>query len=318
MSIDASAYADPNYFNVSIQTPMLVGIAGGAQAGKFEVCEFLMNKFKGSHHETKVAIISLTDFYRELTADERLVFESGKFNLDHPNVFDFDLLEATLKKLLHSKEAEVPVWDPATHSRKGTRVLHAVDVLLLEGTLALYPKNLRDLMFMKVFLDVDSDSRLLRRAKKLTEGNGRTMGIKELLTEYVNFVKPMFDEFVAPSKKYADIIIPRGYENTPALQVLEHHLEDHLHTRSKASNTTSTVSAASAASPLSSSSASSSPLPINTLSSSNSSIGQLSSPGKKLDNSNDLDRTASPLSIKSNHTDVLATSAESRYKDIPE
>ncbi|KAI8339591.1 uridine kinase family-domain-containing protein [Chlamydoabsidia padenii] len=303
MSIDASAYSDPNYFNVSLQTPMLVGIAGGAQAGKFEVCEFLMNKFKGSHHETKVAILSLTDFYRDLTADERIQFERGEFNLDHPNVFDFDFLEITLKRLLQNKAADVPVWNHATHSRKGLRRIHAVDVLLLEGTLALYPKNLRDLMFMKVFIDVDSDQRLIQRAKKLTQGNGRTMAIKELLTEYVNFVKPMFDEFVAPSKKYADIIIPRGYENKPALQVLEHHLEDHLHTRSLSTTTTTTTSSPASLS-------SSTPLAIDT----NTKL----SPVKKLDNSNEFERSSSPLSIKSNHTDILAISAESRYKDIPE
>ncbi|KAI8096752.1 uridine kinase family-domain-containing protein [Halteromyces radiatus] len=303
MSIDASAYADPNYFKVSLQTPMLVGIAGGAQAGKFELCEILMSKFKGSH-ETKVAIISLTDFYRELTPDERVLFESGDFNLDHPNVFDFDLLEFTLRRLLQNKDADIPLWDHAKHTKVGVRKIQAVDVLLLEGTLALYPKNLRDLMFMKVFIDVDSDQRLIRRTKKLTEGTGRTMSIKELLSEYVNFVKPMFDEFIAPSKKYADIIIPRGYENLPALQVLEHHLEDHLHTRAKVTSTSSSSSLSSSATTSSS------------LGNSYQNRHYISPVGKR--NSIDVDRTTAPISIKSNHTDILATSAESRYKDIPE
>ncbi|ORZ17734.1 uridine kinase family-domain-containing protein [Absidia repens] len=311
MSIDSSAYSDPDYFKVSLQTPMLVGIAGGAQAGKFEICEFLMNKFKGSHHETKVAILSLTDFYRELTPEERIRFESGDFNLDHPNVFDFDLLVSTLKRLLQNKDADIPVWDHASHSRKGWRKIHAVDVLLLEGTLVLYPKDLRDLMFMKVFIDVDSDQRLIQRTKKLMNGSGRTLTIKELLTEFVTFVKPMYEEFVAPSKKYSDIIIPRGYENTAALKVLESHLEDHLHTRAK-------NSVSNTASPSTSTAPSSTSFSIQTNTISASGGGSSLSPVKKVDGSGDVDRASSPLSIKSNHTDILAISAESRYKDIPE
>ncbi|CAO3598289.1 unnamed protein product [Absidia cylindrospora] len=190
--------------------------------------------------------------------------------------------------------------------RKGSRRIHAVDVLLLEGTLVLYPKNLRDLMFMKVFIDVDSDQRLIQRTKKLMNGSGRTLTIKELLTEFVTFVKPMYEEFVAPSKKYSDIIIPRGYENTAALKVLESHLEDHLHTRAK-NSTSNTVTP---------SSTTSSPIQINTNSATGG--GSSLSPVKKLDGSSDADRASSPLSIKSNHTDILAISAESRYKDIPE
>ncbi|CAO3625838.1 unnamed protein product [Cunninghamella echinulata] len=276
MSIDPTAYADPSYFKFALQNAMIVGIGGGAQASKFQICEILKNKF-GGDNKTKVAILSLNDYYRELTTpEEKKLFDSGEYNLDHPDAFDFDLLESTLKSLLQRQPVDIPVWDHSKHQKIATRRIEAVDIILLEGTLILYSKKIRDLMFMKVFVDVDSDQRLISRVKKLTEGDGRIMSIKDVLNEYVNFVKPMFDEFIAPSKKYSDIIIPRGYKNTAALQVLEHHLDDHLRAQAKNSS---------------------------------SSMGRTES--------NDTTGSSIPT-IKHHHTDILASSAESKYKDIPE
>ncbi|KAI7868729.1 uridine kinase family-domain-containing protein [Spinellus fusiger] len=225
MSIDPSAYADP-------RSPMLVGVAGGSDAGKGDVCQLLKNSIS-THYTAKVVVLSLTDYYCELTTEERALFEQGRFNLDHPNVFDFELLETTLKSLLAGKPTDAPVWDKVLHKRADTQRIDPSDVIIIEGTLLLYTKSIRDLMFMKLFIDVDSDQRLTRRVQKAKTRNERTMTIKELLTEYVEFVKPMFDDFVLPTKKYADIIIPRGVENTPAIQVMVHHLEDHLKSRSK-------------------------------------------------------------------------------------
>ncbi|ORX59533.1 P-loop containing nucleoside triphosphate hydrolase protein [Hesseltinella vesiculosa] len=240
MSIDASAFKDPSLFMLSLKTPMIVGIAGGAQAGKFLMCKHLKDRL-ANYPKTRVVILSMTDFYRDLTKEEHDLFESGELNLDHPNMFDFDSMETTLKNLLKNEPVTVPQWDHRSHSLACKQTMQPADVILVEGTLALYPKSLRDLMFMKVFIDVDSDQRLTRRTQHLVTGEGRVVSLNQMLSEYVNFVKPMFDEFVLPTKKYADIVIPRGVENLVALQVLENHLEDHLKKRAKLSIDTQSV-----------------------------------------------------------------------------
>ncbi|KAG2223627.1 hypothetical protein INT45_009986 [Circinella minor] len=228
MSIDSTRYADPSYFKVSIQTPMVVAVAGGCNSGKRDVCDSLIQRLSETY-SAKTAIISLTDFYRELTEEERSLYEQGKFNLDHPTAFDFDLLQQAIMSLLSGNSTTIPVWDDEHHTKVGTRLIEPVDVILVEGTLVLYPKSLRELMFMKVFLDVDSDQRLTRRVSK---PNRRGLSIDQVLIEYVEFVKPMFEDFIWPTKKFADIIIPRSYENKTALKVLGNHLEDHLKKRS--------------------------------------------------------------------------------------
>ncbi|KAK4520814.1 uncharacterized protein ATC70_006694 [Mucor velutinosus] len=230
MSIDPTKYADPNYFKVSLKTPMAIAVAGGADSGKKAFCEALTSRLS-KKHATKVALISLTQFYRELTPSERIKYEAGELYTDHPDVFDIDLLKETIRSILSGKPTTVPEWDASNHTRKGTRVIEPVDVLLVEGTLVLYQKELCDLMFMKVFIDEDSDERLARRVRKTKVRNGRVLTIKELLVEYVEKVKPMYEEYILPSKKSADIIIPRGVENTIALQVMTNRVEDYLEFR---------------------------------------------------------------------------------------
>ncbi|KAI7904001.1 uridine kinase family-domain-containing protein [Cokeromyces recurvatus] len=230
MSIDHTKYTDPNYFKVSLKTPMTIAVAGGADSGKKAFCEALTSRLNKSY-ATKVALISLTQFYRELTPTERIQYEAGEFYTDHPDAFDMDLLKKTIQSLLARKPTPVPEWDSSTHTRKGTRILEPVDVLLIEGTLVLYPKEIRDLMFMKVFIDEDSDERLARRVRKTKIRNGRVLSIKEILMDYVGRVKPMYEEFILPSKKVADIIIPRGAENLIALQVLTNRVEEYLKSR---------------------------------------------------------------------------------------
>ncbi|KAI8145951.1 P-loop containing nucleoside triphosphate hydrolase protein [Fennellomyces sp. T-0311] len=211
MSIDPTPYADPSYFKVSLQTPMVVAVAGGADAGKRDVCDMVIRQLSQTY-SAKTAVISLTDFYRELTAEERKLYEQGKFNLDHPTAFDFNLLQEAVMALLSGDSTTIPVWDAGHHTKVGTRLIEPVDVILVEGTLVLYPKALRELMFMKP--------------------NLRGLSIDKVLAEYVEFVKPMFEDFIWPTKKFADIIIPRGVENKAAMQVLGNHLEDHLKSRS--------------------------------------------------------------------------------------
>ncbi|KAG2193849.1 uridine kinase family-domain-containing protein [Mucor mucedo] len=232
MSIDPSLYADPNYFKVSLKTPMAIAIAGGADSRKKAFCDALTARLN-KKHATKVALLSLTQFYRELSPKERIAYEAGDFYSDHPSAFDFKALETALCSLLAGKATTVPEWDASNHTRKGTRVIEPVDVILVEGTLVLYQQEVCDLMYMKVFIDEDSDERLARRVRKTKVRNGHVLDIKEVLKEYVEKVKPMFEEYILPSKKLADIVIPRGTENTIALAVLTNRLEQYIESRTE-------------------------------------------------------------------------------------
>ncbi|ORE10160.1 P-loop containing nucleoside triphosphate hydrolase protein [Rhizopus microsporus var. microsporus] len=230
MSIDPTKYSDPNYFKVSLKTPMAIAIAGGADSGKKAFCDALTARINKKYH-ARVALISLTQFYRELTPEERRKYETGNYYTDHPNAFDFKLLENTLKSLLSGKPTSVPEWDSSNHTRMGTYIIEPVDVILIEGTLLLYQKEITDLMFMKVFIDEDSDERLARRVRKKKIRNGKELSLKEILMDYVDRVKPMYEEYILPTKKFADIVIPRGAENTIALQVMTNRVEEYLDSR---------------------------------------------------------------------------------------
>ncbi|KAI8975678.1 uridine kinase family-domain-containing protein [Mycotypha africana] len=255
MSIDPTKYADPNYFKVSLKTPMAIAIAGGADSGKKAFCEALTSRL--NKYATKVALLSLTQFYRELTPKERIKYEAGEFYSDHPDAFDMELLKETVRSILAGKSTTVPEWDASSHTRKGTRVMEPVDVLLIEGTLLLYDKELSDLMFMKVFIDEDSDERLARRVRKTKVRNGQVLTIKEVLMEYVEKVKPMYEEFILPSKKNADIVIPRGVENQIALKVLTNRIEEYIESLSKSESKSSSFNSTNASTASSSVTASS-------------------------------------------------------------
>ncbi|KAH8550282.1 uridine kinase family-domain-containing protein [Umbelopsis sp. PMI_123] len=229
MSIDPSEYlADPGYFNVSPQgkAPMLIAIAGGASSGKLEVCRLIEHKF-ASKADTNVSVLSLHSFYRELSEHEQQLAVNGDLNFDHPSAFDFDLLESVLKDLLVGKSVEVPVWDNRLHKRVGVQEIHTAHVILLEGILVLYPASIRRLLNMKVYIDIDSDDRLASRVQNnsiLTD----PVPLERVLRQYVKFVKRSHDEFVQPTKQYADIIVPRGMKNKAALTLITEHIASFL------------------------------------------------------------------------------------------
>ncbi|KAI9274836.1 uridine kinase family-domain-containing protein [Phascolomyces articulosus] len=318
MSIDSTPYADPSYFKVVLQTPMIVGVAGGADAGKRNVCNSLVQRLSETY-SAKTTVISLTDFYRELTEDERILYEEGRFNLDHPTAFDFDLLQEAVMSLLSGNPTTIPVWNDEHHTKVGTRLIEPVDVILVEGTLVLYPKSLRELMFMKVFIDVDSDQRLTRRVSK---PNRRGFSIDKVLAEYVEFVKPMFEDFIWPTKKFADIIIPRGVENKAALKVLGNHLEDHLKKRSAVDSAHIrhppiwNKHLAAPQQQQQQNSSTSSPISVTppTRSKNGSPVPSISSLGT---NSPDESISSSTRSNSFRSFDYLATTAESSYKKLP-
>lgn len=195
----------------------IVGIAGGSASGKTTIVNNIKELFQND-----IELISHDNYY--LSNDDKTMEERVKLNYDHPSSFDTYKMIEDVKKL---KEGEIiyrPVYDYTQHTRaKEVVEVHPKKVIILEGILILEDPRLRDLMDIKVFVDTDADERLMRRILRDTQERGRT--VESVLNQYVTTVKPMHEQFVEPSKKYADIIIPRGGENTTGIHILQEHLK---------------------------------------------------------------------------------------------
>ncbi len=194
----------------------IVGIAGGTASGKTTIVRKIKEKFGDD-----IAVINHDSYYK---AHDDLSYEDrSRLNYDHPESFDTDLMIADVKKLRNNEAIDMPVYDYTIHNRSDATV-HVVPkkVIILEGILILESKELRDLMDIKVFVDTDADERLMRRIRRDMQERARS--IESILTQYRETVKPMHEQFVEPSKKYADIIIPRGGENTTGISILQEHL----------------------------------------------------------------------------------------------
>ncbi len=195
----------------------IVGIAGGSASGKTTIVNRIREKFGDD-----IVVISHDSYYKahnDLSYDER-----SRLNYDHPSSFDTELLIEDVKKLKRGEEIDIPVYDYAIHNRSDQTV-HVVPkpVILLEGILILENKELRDLMDVKVFVDTDADERLMRRIRRDTIERARS--VYSVLTQYAQTVKPMHEQFIEPSKKYADLIIPRGGENLTGINIFTEHLQ---------------------------------------------------------------------------------------------
>ncbi|XP_048832632.1 uridine-cytidine kinase 2-A-like [Brienomyrus brachyistius] len=210
--------------------PFLIGVAGGTASGKSSVCGKIMELLgqnKIDHDQRQVAILSQDSFYRVLTPEQKARALKGQFNFDHPDAFDNELIKETLQEILQGNEVQIPVYDFVTHSRKDECVtIYPADVVLFEGILTFYSKDIRDLFQMKLFVDTDADTRLSRRVLRDISERGRDL--EQVLTQYITFVKPAFEEFCLPTKKFADIIIPRGAHNLVAINLIVQHIQDIL------------------------------------------------------------------------------------------
>ena len=195
----------------------IVGIAGGSASGKTTIVNNIKELFQND-----IELISHDNYY--LSNDDKTMEERVKLNYDHPSSCDTYKMIEDVKKL---KEGEIiyrPVYDYTQHTRaKEVVEVHPKKVIILEGILILEDPRLRDLMDIKVFVDTDADERLMRRILRDTQERGRT--VESVLNQYVTTVKPMHEQFVEPSKKYADIIIPRGGENKIGIHILQEHLK---------------------------------------------------------------------------------------------
>lgn len=191
----------------------IIGIAGGSGSGKTTVTNEIMKNLEGY----SVALLAQDYYYKDqshLTFDERL-----KTNYDHPFAFDNELLIENLESLKNGESVEVPTYDYTEHTRSDKTVyFEPKDVIIVEGIFALENKALRDMMDVKIYVDTDADIRILRRLIRDTKERGRTMD--SVINQYLNVVRPMHIQFIEPTKRYADIIIPEGGSNKVAIDIM--------------------------------------------------------------------------------------------------
>ncbi|XP_071948091.1 uridine-cytidine kinase 2-B-like [Antedon mediterranea] len=209
--------------------PFLIGVAGGTSSGKSSVCAEIVEQLGENEHESRqrrVNVIGQDSFYKVLNEEEKKKAFKGQFNFDHPDAFDYEMMKQILEDVAYGKTVKVPVYDFKTHSRKpeGFTVIYPGDVVIVEGILVFYYPEIRRMFHMKLFVDTDPDTRLSRRV--LRDINDRGRDLEQILIQYTQFVKPAFEEFCLPTKKYADVIIPRGVENTVAIGLIVQHIRD--------------------------------------------------------------------------------------------
>ena len=201
--------------------PFVIGIAGGTGSGKTTVARRIYD----SLHLDSAVFLDHDSYYREL--DHLPMEERRRVNFDHPDSLDNDLLVAHLERLIARESIDKPVYDFAAHTRAGTTVrIEPRDVILVEGILIFVDPRLRELFDLKIFVDTEADVRFIRRMRRDLELRGRT--VESVIEQYLGTVRPMHFEFVEPSKRYADVIIPRGGNNTPGIEVIAARVRERL------------------------------------------------------------------------------------------
>ncbi|RXH85093.1 hypothetical protein DVH24_041861 [Malus domestica] len=202
--------------------PFVIGVAGGAASGKTTVCDMIIQQL----HDQRVVLVNQDSFYHNLTEEE--LKRVHEYNFDHPDAFDTEKLLSSMDKLKHGQAVDIPNYDFKSYKNSvcPARRVNPSDVIILEGILAFHDPRVRELMNMKIFVDTDADVRLARRIRRDTVEKGRDIG--QVLDQYSKFVKPAFDDFILPTKKYADIIIPRGGDNHIAVDLIVQHIRTKL------------------------------------------------------------------------------------------
>lgn len=201
--------------------PLIIGIAGGSGSGKSTVAKNVAD----SLNNLSVAFIDMDAYYRNFTALS--LEERRHLNWDHPDAFDYDLLTQHLAKLAQRKTIQKPVYDFVTHLRSDqTATVEPSDVIVIDGILLFVDERVRELCDVKVFVDADADIRLIRRIQRDLSTRGRPLG--EIIDQYLSTVQPMHLQFVEPSKRYADIIVPRGGHNSVAIEMITAKIKHRL------------------------------------------------------------------------------------------
>jgi uridine kinase len=204
--------------------PLIIGIAGGSGSGKSTVAR----KVAESLSQASVAFLDMDAYYFDFS---HLPMEERKrVNWDHPESFDTELLASHVRALCAGRSVDKPVYDFVTHTRSDrTERVNPSDVLVLDGILLFVDETMRELCDVKVFVDADADIRLIRRLKRDVQKRGRTLD--DVIAQYLEFVHPMHLQFVEPSKRYADVIVPRGGHNTIAIEMIVAKIQNRLRGR---------------------------------------------------------------------------------------
>jgi uridine kinase len=202
-------------------TPLVIGIAGGSGSGKTTVAQEILQRVGPD----RIAYIQHDSYYKDLTGLPPA--QRAEVNFDHPNSLETELLISHVEKLKNRQAIQVPIYDFSTHSRtEKSFTANPRGVIIVEGILIFVEPALRDLFDVKLFVDTDADIRLIRRMKRDITERGRT--VESVIKQYESTVRPMHLEFVEPSKRYADVIIPEGGFNTAALDMVVARIESLL------------------------------------------------------------------------------------------
>ncbi|SHJ41541.1 uridine kinase [Arenibacter nanhaiticus] len=200
---------------------LIIGIAGGTGCGKTTVVNQIINEFPNE----EVGVISQDSYYNDLS---HLTYEErSQINFDHPRAIDFDLLVSHLKSLKEGLPIHQPVYSFVKHNRTEDTILsHPRKVMIVEGILIMTQPEIRELFDIKIFVHADSDERLIRRLKRDINERGRDL--EEVLNRYQHTLKPMHDQFIEPTKEFADIIIPNNKYNTVAVDIVRTIINDKI------------------------------------------------------------------------------------------
>jgi len=201
---------------------LVIGIAGGSGSGKTTVVSAITKKLK-----ERVVVIPQDSYYKD--SSHLPLEERQKINFDHPDAIDFKLLCNQLRELKAGKAIQQPVYSYLTCSRSKTETITVTpaDVIIIEGILIFTCKELRDQMDIKLFVDADDDDRLMRVMSRDIIERGKT--VETVIERYTKTVKPMYLQFIEPSKRYADVIIPQGGHNKVAIDIISATIEKSLH-----------------------------------------------------------------------------------------
>jgi len=196
-----------------MKKPIFIGISGGSGSGKTTI----VNRIYSEVPEKCISIIEHDAYYKDqshLTYDERC-----KTNYDHPFAFDTDLFVEHIQDLKNGQIIEKPIYDYEIHNRKKEKIIvEPKEIIIVEGLLVFYEERIRDLLDIKIFVDTDADIRIMRRIMRDMKDRGRSLD--SIIAQYVNTVRPAHEQFIEPSKKYADIIVTEGGNNLVAVDLM--------------------------------------------------------------------------------------------------